>query len=186
MLAGMFVAAGALLLVASGAAKLRHPSTAATLVVRLLRRPARERLRAVLLVRIAGAGELVVGLAVLITGARPAVALLALAYLAFAAVTLTLLRAGARASCGCFGSADSPLGPGHLVLNVLACVAGFVAVLRPPGPGVGLLGGSAATAVTATAQAVLLAALGYLAVTSLPTLLADRRALVRSITPQES
>jgi hypothetical protein len=130
-------------------------------------------------VRAIGSGEIAVGLSVVVTGSRPAVALLAAAYLVFAGVAVLLLRAGgARTSCGCFGATDSPLGPAHLVLNVVALAAGLAAVVRPPGPGCGLLDGGGTVAVTGSAQAALLAALAYVAVTSLPALLAARRTLV--------
>ena len=180
-------AAAALLLAASGVAKLQRPDPAATTVLRLrfLRLPGRPRAQA--LVRVIGAGELGVGLAVLVTGSRPAAALLAAAYLAFAAVAVVLLRAGgARVSCGCFGSVDSPLGAAHLALNVAAGAAGFAAVLRPPGPGAGLFAGGGAGAVAAPLQAVVLAALGYLAVTALPALLAAQRSLTPSTAAKQA
>ena len=176
--------AAALLLCVSGAAKLRHPASAAAMIRRLLRdrrvgrgvgRPPGA---AIGPVRAIGSGELAIGLAVLVTGSRPAAALLAAAYLVFAAVAVLLLRAGgARTSCGCFGATDSPLGPAHLVLDGVALAAGLAAVVRPPGPWCGLDGGGT-VAVIGGVQAVLLAALAYLAVTALPALLAARRTLV--------
>ena len=189
-------AAAALLLVVSGIAKLGHPGAAAAMVLRLVRltgpavRSARDRRRAASLVRVVGLGEVGVGVAVVATGSRAAIVLLATAYLLFAAVAATLLRAGdARTSCGCFGSTHSPLGPAHLVLDLVAAATAVTAAFRPPGPGLGLWDGGPATAVIGSVQAVLLAALGYLAITSFPALLAARRPLVPATptpSPRES
>lgn len=170
-------AAAALLLAVSGAAKVRHPGPAAAMLVRLLHRPARDRAGAALLVRGTGLGELAVGLALVVTGSRVAAVLLAAAYAGFAAVAVLLLRTGAgRTSCGCFGAADSPIGPAHLVLTAAGAAAGVAAAIHPSGAG--LFHGGHLVVVTGWAQAVLLAALGYLAVTALPALLAARRPLV--------
>ncbi|WP_375487524.1 MauE/DoxX family redox-associated membrane protein [uncultured Jatrophihabitans sp.] len=179
----VLVAAAAVLLVVSGVAKIRHPEPASALVRRLLHRP-RERYRSVLLVRGIGVGELAVGTAALAAGSRTALALLAAAYVGFAVVAVLALRDGAaRTPCGCFGSADSPLGPAHLVLDAVAAVAGVAGAVRPSGPALGLLDGAGLTAAVACVQVLLLASLGYLAVTSLPALLAARRALLPSTTP---
>ena len=78
------------------------------------------------LVSVMGAAELALGIVVVVWAPRPAVALLALAYVAFAAFSARLLaRRGGAASCGCFGAARTPLHPVHIVLNLV--VAAVVA-----------------------------------------------------------
>jgi hypothetical protein len=84
----------------------------------VLRRPAA--------VQALGAGEVVLGLAGLVTGARPLAALIAAAYLGFTAFVMAALRTGEYVqSCGCLGETDVPPHWGHVVLNVslaLACL----------------------------------------------------------------
>lgn len=173
---GVFVLAAALLLVAAGAAKVRAPGAAAAMLrraapwlPRVLRQPAA--------VRLGGAAEAAVGAAAVVTGGRIALVLLAACYAAFAAVALRLIAVGAGASCGCFGGADSPAGPAHVVLDVLATAAAVAGVVAPPGLFGGRFDGAVLPGLIGIAQAALLAYVGFLSITALPALAADRRRL---------
>ena len=171
--------AAALLLAGAGVAKLRAPDQAAT----MLRAAWRTRLRAdavQVLVRIGGFGEIAVGVSVVATGSRVAGALLGCCYLAFLITAWTLLRRGQRTSCGCFGATDSPVGVGHLVVNVVALGFAIASAVRPPGPVGGLFDDDALTGVVGVGQAVLLAYLAFLSITALPALVAARRRLLEA------
>lgn len=75
--------------------------------------------------RLAGVVEIALGAWVLATGARLACAVLALAYLAFAAVVVVARRVGAP-SCGCFGAATAPPSVVHVVLNLVSAAIAAV------------------------------------------------------------
>ncbi len=117
----------AVVLGAAGAGKLARP-TAAQPTLRALRLPASP-----LVVRVVGAAELVVALAVFAVGRAAAALALAAAYAALAAVAEVLRRQAASgvdaSGCGCFGVSSAPVGWGHVVLNVLAAIAAFGAAL---------------------------------------------------------
>ncbi len=169
-------AAAAVLLAVAGAAKLRTPGPAAAMLVGLWPR-LRPLRRARLAARGAGIVELGAGLAVLAGGGRPALLLLAACYLALSAVALRLLSRGEPVPCGCFGAADGAVGAAQVVVDLAAlAVAGWGLLRAAPGPAAlfdpGVLAG-----VTATGQVLLLAALGYLAITALPALATARHAL---------
>lgn len=120
------------LLVLAGAGKLRMP------------RPARDSLALVgvrlpaVVVRLLGAGEVAIGVGAAIRPGALTGALVALAYGAFCAFLVLVLRrsAGPSADCGCFGDASASAGGSHLALNAVACGAGVLAALDPP-PGLG-------------------------------------------------
>ena len=171
---GSISLAAALLLGGAGLGKLRSPRPAAAMLRRALPGGLRSLARPQL-VRVAGAGELAVAVAVVLTGGRPALALLAAAYLCFLAISVRLATAGAATSCGCFGHADSPVGRGHVLLNLVAAGVAVAAAVRPTGAWGGWIAGSALPGVVGVGQAALLAVLGYLAITALPALSADRR-----------
>jgi hypothetical protein len=178
-LIGSLQLAAALLLAGAGAAKLRAPEQAAA----MLRQAGWATLRVAAarqLVRAAGAVELAVGVAVVVTGSRLADVQLGVCYLAFLAVAGRLLRGGERASCGCFGATDSPVGIGHLVVNVAAVGVAVAGIVRAPGPVGGLFDGDVLTGVVGVGQSVLLAYLGYLSITALPALVAARRRLLEA------
>jgi uncharacterized membrane protein YphA (DoxX/SURF4 family) len=83
-----------------------------------------------LLVRVLGLGEVAVGVGAAATFARPLLALLAAAYLAFAAfVTLALSAKTPLQSCGCFGQLDTPPSGVHIALNLAAAGTALVAAL---------------------------------------------------------
>jgi hypothetical protein len=132
------------------------------------------------LARWSGAVEVAIGVAVIASGGRLAAALLGSCYLAFLAVATRLLRTGQRTSCGCFGTADSPVGMGHLAVNAIAIGVAAAAVVRPPGPAGGLFSDDLLHGIVGLAQAGLLAYLAFLSITALPALLAARRRLLEA------
>jgi hypothetical protein len=86
----------------------------------LLRRPAN--------VRLFGATEAVLGVVAVATGHRALAALVAAAYLGFAAFVVAALLSGNHVqTCGCLGETDVPPHWGHLVLNVTAAAVSLVA-----------------------------------------------------------
>lgn len=161
-LAGPFLAA-ALLLVVAGGAKLADPLP----LVRALRSA---RLPApVLLVRAAAAAEVGLGLAALLTGSRATAAGVALSYAGFTGfVLLARARGGVLASCGCFGREDTPPTTAHVVVTgALAVGAGAVAV-RPLGPLADLLPASPGAGLPLLLATAALAATAYLVLAVLP------------------
>jgi hypothetical protein len=174
---GSLAAAAALLLALAGLAKVVTPAPAVTTL--RLAYPALRGMRTLrAVVRAGGVAELAIGLAALTVGSRLTAVLLGCCYLVFAALAVRLVRRGQHAPCGCFGQPDSPIGIAHVVLNVI-CVGGAIAAtLRPPGPAGGLFEHGALPGVVGAAQVVLLAYLGFLSVTALPALAAERRRLV--------
>jgi len=177
---GSLQLAAALLLAGAGVAKLRSPDQAAAML-RKAWRPTRLRGSARrMLVRTGGVVELAVGVLVIVTGGRVAAVLLGCCYLAFLLVAGRLLRGGQRTSCGCFGATDSPVGVGHIVVNLAAVAIAGAALARAPGPVGGLFDGSALTGVIGVGQAVLLGYLAFLSITALPALVAARRRLLEA------
>jgi hypothetical protein len=122
-LAGPVVVVAALLALAGGLKVVRPAPTAGAL--RAMRLPA-----AFPLVRVLGAGEIALGVGAGVTFARPLLALLAAAYLAFAAFVVAALGANTPLqSCGCFGQTDTPPSAVHVALNVAAAATAFGAAL---------------------------------------------------------
>jgi hypothetical protein len=174
VLVAALTAAAAALLVVAGAAKLRTPAPAATMLAGLGVRPfARARVAA----RSAAAVEIGVGLAALTFGGRIAAAALAACYLALTAVAVRLATGPEPAPCGCFGAADGDVGLAHVVLDVVALGIAIAAIVVAPSGLAGWFGSDTGVALTAAGQAALLAAAGYLSITALPALSAARRAL---------
>lgn len=158
-LAGPFLAAAALLVLA-GAAKVLDPAP----LVRALRSLGLP--GGPLVVRLAAAAEVVVGVAALLTGSRAAALAVAASYALFTAVVVRgLLRGGVLASCGCFGRADTPPTRAHVAVTAAAAlVAGAVALRPAPAPwSPALLASTAALVATA-----------YLVLAVLPLLTAAR------------
>jgi hypothetical protein len=173
---GALSAAAALLLVCSGAAKLRAPAPAGRTIGALL--PAVRRARPGVLAWLArsvGAGEVAVGGAVLALGGRGPAAALAAGYLIFAVVAVRLRTAGVGVPCGCFGRSDAPVGVQHIVLNAVCAGVAAAAAAQPVGAAGGLLQHGAFVAAIGLMQVALLAWLGYLAITALPALTALAR-----------
>jgi hypothetical protein len=137
-------AVAAIVLGIAGLAKLRSPATAAAA---LAVRPALIRCFALL--------ELGLGAAALVSPAPALSALLAVTYLALAALTLVLARRSA--ACGCFGEGQTPASISQSILSVvLALVCAAAAVLAPHALGWILArpAGTAAVLVVGTAGAV--------------------------------
>ena len=118
MLTALVGAAG-LLLLGAGAAKVVDPSRTVG-ALRALGVPVGPTA-----VRLAAAGEAVVGAAVLVVGGRPSAALVGFSFAAFAVFVAVALRSGRPiGTCGCFGRADTPPRPSHVAVDVLFAVAG--------------------------------------------------------------
>ncbi len=117
----------ALVLVVSGLQKLVAPAPAAR-ALRDAGLPLPRRLGVVPGV-VVGAGEAATGLAAIAVPAAWAPAWLAVAYLALAGFVVLLLRRGDVASCGCFGSADTPPTRAHVVANAAAALVAAGATL---------------------------------------------------------
>ena len=175
MIVAALSAAAAVLLAVAGVAKLRTPGPAAGMIAGFWPRLSRARARTA--ARSSGVVELGAGLAVLGFGGRgPAVAL-AVCFLVLTVVAIRLVRRPDAAPCGCFGAADADVGIGHVVLDACAMAIASVAIVRPSGGVSTLFDGGTLSGVMVCAQAVLLAALGYLSITALPALVAARRSL---------
>lgn len=122
-LAGPVVVVAALLALAGGLKVARPAPTSGAL--RAMGLPS-----ARVLVRALGLGEIIVGVGAGATFARPLLALLAAAYLAFAAFVMAALSAKKPLqSCGCFGQVDTPPSTVHVGLNLVAAGTAFAAAL---------------------------------------------------------
>lgn len=169
VLAGPLLAA-ALLLVAAAVGKLTDPA------------PTRVALRTAGLpgtrwaVWVVVAGELLIAGIAIVAGGRLGAALLAVAYLGFAGFSLRIMSVSrGKASCGCFGASEAPIGKLHVGVN-LAIVAIAAAAVVDPVPGiVGQLDGSPLAGIPYLGFSVLLAWLVQLAITALPELQAAAR-----------
>ena len=73
------------------------------------------------------AAELAIGLAVLVHRSPVTAGALGVLYLAFTLFLFAAMRVGA--SCGCIGGSDRPPGWLHVVLDLVAAVAGLAAAL---------------------------------------------------------
>ncbi len=127
-------------------------------------------------VRIGSVSEAALGVTALAYPRPWWAALVALSYVAFAGfVAYARSTGGAIASCGCFGTPDTPATRVHLVINiVLALAAVAVAVSAPAGDLVTILSGQPARGVPLALVSVLAAWLVYLAVSVLAGLQAAR------------
>lgn len=161
--------AAAFLLITAGAAKLIRPAPTARAAAES-RIPGSTLITRRWVVRFVGLLELVAGTAVLLLGGPWTAAGLAVIYLVLAITVRLLLREGPDRDCGCFGRESEPANRAHLVVNVVGAAIGLAAVLAPvPGVGPALIENPLQTMVL-LAAAVVLARLGYLAMTVLPTL----------------
>ena len=168
-LAGPYLASAALL-VAAGGAKLIDPLS----LMRALRSvglPAPQ-----LLVRIAAAAELALGLLAIATGSGLAAVGVALSYTAFSVFVLVAMRrGGVLASCGCFGKADTPPTATHVVLTIALALVAVVVAVRPLGPLPDLLGAQPAAGAPLLVAIAAVAVTGYLVLALLPGLSAPSR-----------
>ena len=159
--------AAALLLVASGLAKLREPRPAVA-ALHALGIPA-----AALVVPVAGLVELAVGAASLAT--PRAAALVGVLYVVFACLVAAQLARGSTASCGCLGSADTPPSPLHLVLDLALAAVAFAAAAAPPASVISLLGAHPAAGTVVALAAAAAAFLLVAAASLLPPALSSYR-----------
>lgn len=133
------------------------------------------RLRRSLAVRLLGAVEIAVALAVLLVGGPAAAAVLAVAYLLLTAVAVRLLRVAPDSDCGCFGTSREPVSRLHVVVNAAcALVAGTAAVLPQPSLPAALATTGAATGAALVVVIGVLAALLGALMTALPALVSAR------------
>lgn len=173
-LIGLYLVAG-FLLVAAGAAKVARPDDTA----RALGALAVDRVPIRLvgsLVRAGAVLELALGLAALALPRPPVAWLVAAVYAGFAGlIGYVRSRGGALASCGCFGTPDTPATRLHLGVDiVLSASAAVVAVARPAGSLPALLARQPAHGVPLLAVSAVAAWLAYLAVSRLADLQAAR------------
>jgi hypothetical protein len=141
LLSGPFIAFSILLAVA-GSIKIYRPGYTAG-ALRAVGLPAGDRM-----VRLLGLGEVIVGIGAVVTGGSIWAAAVGAFYLGFTVFVLVALRSGAPiASCGCFGSPDTPPGVGHVVLDLGAMIVAFATALYPPGPWAGMRGAGLSTLV---------------------------------------
>lgn len=155
----------ALLLAAAGAQKVLQPAaTGAALQVAKLPSDTR-------LVRLLGVMEVLLAAAVLLLGGTIPAVLLATTYAAFAVFAYRQSRRGE--GCGCFGEAQTPTTPTHVVLNVVAAVTATVAAVQPAAP-LAALGDDPLLLVVALALLLTATTLLRLALTALPELAAVR------------
>ena len=129
-LLGPYLAACVLLVVA-GLAKIARPDDTATALARHLpvgQHPLRLAIRALAL------GEVTLGFAAIALPYRPLAALVAMSYGAFALFVVRLRAAdGALASCGCFGTPDTPATALHVVVNAAFALAAAAVAVAAPG-----------------------------------------------------
>ncbi len=169
VLVGPYLAA-ATLLVLAGAGKVRDPMS----LVRALR-PLGLRPPAVG-VRVLAAAEAALGVAALLTSARPVAAAVAASYAVFSGVVVVArARGGVLASCGCFGRLDTPATRLHAVLTAALAGVGAAMAVRPWGGLRALLADAPGHGVPLLLTAAALAAVGYLLLALLPLLTAAAR-----------
>ena len=121
-LIGPYLAA-CVLLMAAGVAKVVRPMDTARAVTAVVAVPVRAS-RA--LVRVGALGEAVLGAVALAHPSPAAASLVAASYLGFAGfVSLARARGGPLATCGCFGTPDTPATRTHVVVT-LGCAASAI------------------------------------------------------------
>jgi hypothetical protein len=126
------------LLVVAGVAKLARPTNTGRAVAQVLGLPERPTVGAV---RLGAGAEAALGLVGIVVPAVVPAALVAFSYLGFAGFVLAARARGRPiASCGCFGTPDTPATGLHVVLDVgLASAAVVVAAAHHPGTIAGVL-----------------------------------------------
>ena len=174
-LIGPYLAACVLLVVAGAAKAVRPGDTARAMAGNLgfrltLVRP---------VVRMLAAVELLVGIAGMARPSPPTAGLIAGSYLVFTIfVGVTLARGGPLASCGCFGTPDTPATRTHVIVDLVLAVSALTVALKVPAEWLPrLLAGQVWRGIPLVALSLLCAGLAYLAMTRLSELGAARRAL---------
>lgn len=161
----------AAVLVVAGVRKLTAPGATAA-ALHGARLPSDRRL-----VRLLGAGEIVVGGAAMLAGGTLWVGLLGLTYAAFALFAYRQSRAGQ--GCGCFGEADAPATGLHVAVNVAGALLAGIAAWQPADSLLGVLGPDVLTA----AATVTLIGLGTVVLRLALTALPELAAAVAAATP---
>jgi hypothetical protein len=122
-----------LVLVAAGATKSTEPAPLATALRRLGVPGTAQGPRALLMARLIGLVEVVLGIAGLAVGGTAVAAAVAVAYGAFTVVVvLAIVRR--LPSCGCFGSRSGPPSVWHAVLNGASAALAVLATAASPVP----------------------------------------------------
>jgi hypothetical protein len=129
------------------------------------------------LVRAGSVVEAALGLAALVAPRPWSAGLVALSYALFAVfVAYARSTGGAIASCGCFGTPDTPATPVHAAINVALALSAAVVAWSAPSSGtlVGLLAHQPGRGIPLVAVSALGAWLVYLAISVLASLQAAR------------
>lgn len=179
-LIGPYLVACALLLIAGLMKLIRPDSTAralAPMVPNRLRRPLQFRfLRS--LIRIGALAEAIIGAVGIFVPGPVLAALVAVSYGVFAGVVVYVRsQGGALASCGCFGTPDTPATQLHVVINVGLALSAVAVAIDAPGGGsiITVLGGQPLYGIPLLAASALCIWLAYLAFSSWAQLHAARR-----------
>ncbi|MBF6555605.1 MAG: hypothetical protein IVW52_05440 [Acidimicrobiales bacterium] len=172
-LIGVFLVACGLLM-AAGVAKAIRPDDTARALAAVFPVPMQTVRTAV---RMGSIAEALLGAAALVVPRTASAALVAMSYAAFAVVVaLARSKGGAIASCGCFGTPDTPATAVHIVVNVgLAVSASAVAMANPAGTIVSILSREPLHGVPLVALSALCGWLAYLAISALASLQGARR-----------
>ena len=164
--------AAAILLGVAGLGKLLRPAPTSRAVI-AAETPGASVLSALPVVRLLGLLEIVIAGMVLGAGGPVPAALLAISYLLLAVVAWRMISLAPGQDCGCFGTSSEPSSWSHVVVNVVNAVAAVVGVLAVvfAQPSLGdLVEQQGAQSLLLLGGSVLLAWLGYLALTALPAL----------------
>lgn len=160
-------AAGAVMLLVAGAAKVSRPLPTADLLA-VLGLPAR-----LGPVRALGVVEISLAVTALAVGGPAAAAAVGALFVAFAVVVVRSLALGA-ASCGCFGRSDTPPSWIHAAGNVVVAIASFATAAADRTP-VDAMRDQPARGAPFVLMVGVLAGLAMAAFTALPEALAARR-----------
>jgi hypothetical protein len=165
---------GCALLILAGAAKMIRPGDTARALSAVLPLPL---VRTTTLVRVGATAEAALGVVALAYPRTWTAGLVALSYAAFATfVLLARAKGGPIASCGCFGTPDTPATLLHVVINVgLALAAIVVAVAAPSGTIVSVLSAQPLHGLPLVLVSALCVWLTFLAISVLGALQAARR-----------
>jgi len=179
-LIGPYLVACVLLLIA-GVMKLVRPDdtarAASSVVPDRLRRPLQFRSLRVL-IRIGALAEVILGAVAMFLPRPIPAALVATSYAAFVAVVIYVRsKGGSLASCGCFGTLDTPATRLHVVINCGLGIPGVAVALNAPARGstISIIAGQPLYGVPFVAAAGLCIWLTFLALSSLSQLQAARR-----------
>ncbi len=172
-LIGLYLVA-CVLLVAAGMAKAIRPADTARAFSSVVSLPPGA-LR--IAIRIGAVAEATLGVVALLYPRTLSAGLVALSYTAFGVVVAyARSRGGAVASCGCFGTPDTPATVLHVIVNlILAAAAGWVAAAQPTGSMVSILSAQPLAGLPLVAVSVLAAWLTYLVISVLAGLQGVRR-----------